>query len=119
MGADQNQTRLLKTKAQFLQRRKKSFSPEIVFQFCFLTEEKLKSRKQSKTKMTVLARNSRRALQLALRSSKTVGARRESFLAKLMGLQAVRPDVGTPLMLGYGITVYGAVIYGIQTLPDE
>ena len=48
-----------------------------------------------------------------------MSVRRESFLAKLMGIQAIAPEVGTPLILCYGVIMYGGVIYGMQNLSDE
>lgn len=45
--------------------------------------------------------------------------RYESFLAKLMGIQAVAPEVGTPLIFGYGLFIYGSVFYGINNLSEN
>ena len=45
-------------------------------------------------------------------------SRKESFLAKLMGINAIFPEIGTPLIITYGVCVYGGVFYGLQNLED-
>jgi len=66
--------------------------------------------------------NSRIALiarRINLQKYKNGQMRRESVLAKLMGVNAIQPSVGTPLILIYGITVYGGVLFGLMNIPEN
>ncbi|CAG5110293.1 Oidioi.mRNA.OKI2018_I69.chr2.g4706.t1.cds [Oikopleura dioica] len=59
------------------------------------------------------------ARRINLQKYKIGQMRRESVLAKLMGVTAVQPSVGTPLILAYGLTVYGGVLFGLMNLPEQ
>lgn len=69
--------------------------------------------------MTVLLRKSHNLARRGVTIIKNnVPVRRESFLAKLMGIQAIAPEIGMPLIVCYGVCVYGGVLYGIQNLNE-